>query len=143
MDENEGPAWIPPSTAIYPFPPNPMAQLSVSVMPPPPPKLHAKFPISSFFCAKDSSSFRETSRSVPRLNSAAHQESLTPRRTPSGDRKGLLCGISLSAGDQGAAFDYMSVTVGSGGGDTSNDFREARILELRSVSLNQELDVLP
>lgn len=51
-----------------------------------------------FFDAKDSSSFRKTSQSVLRLNSAAYQESLvapSPQQTPPGDRKGLLCGISL------------------------------------------------
>lgn len=51
-----------------------------------------------FFDAKGSSSFRKTSKSVLRLNSAANQESLvapTLYNKLSGDRKGLLCGISL------------------------------------------------
>lgn len=94
-------------------------RISNAPSPPRPPKPHAKFQISSLSALKTRQvSARPLGASLPRLNSAAYQGSLvalTLRRTPSGDRKGLLCGISLSAGDQGAAFDYMSVTVGSGG----------------------------
>lgn len=67
-----------------------------------------------FFDAKDSSSFRQTSQSVLRLNSAAYQESLVApsllsKHPPQEAGKGASVGyFSLRE-----ASDYRSFTVGA------------------------------